>query len=189
MEEEAMNHVRRVVALAGLSALVTGSLAGTPAGAATPEIFHSRVDVSLTGIDVCGFTVDSVVQGTDTFEIFVDKSGNTSYQDVSHVVSTLTNVENGKVVHVANASRDAFSDTGVLNPDGTLTFTDTLTGMPVRVYTAHSSTWVKDVGYLSLVSTFDYEGDLVSEQVVAHGPHPFAGDFDVFCTAIASAIG
>jgi hypothetical protein len=184
-----MKQVRGVVALAGLSALVTGSWAGTPARAATPEIFHSQVDVSLTDIDVCGFTVDSVVRGTDTFEVFVDGSGDTSYQDVSHVVSTLTNVENGKVVHVANASRDAFSDTGVLNPDGTVTFTDTLTGMPVRVYTTHSSTVVKDVGYLSLVSTFDSEGDLVSEQVVAHGPHPFAGDFDVFCNAIASAIG
>ena len=184
-----MEQARGVVALAGLGVLVTGLLAGAPARAATPEIFHSQVDVSLTNIDVCGFTVDSVVLGTDTFQVFVDRSGNTSYQDVSHVVSTLTNVKNGKVVHVANASRDAFSDTGVVNPDGTITFTDTLTGMPVRVYTTHSSTVVKDVGYLSLVSTFDSEGDLVSEQVVAHGPHPFAGDFDVFCHAIASAIG
>jgi hypothetical protein len=184
-----MKQARGVVALAGVSALVTGLSAAAPALAATPEIFHSQVDVSLTDIDVCGFTVDSVVQGTDTFQVFVDRSGRTSYQDVSHVVSTLTNVENGKVVHVANASRDAFSDTGVVNADGTVTFTDTLAGMPVRVYTSHSSTLVKDVGYLSLVSTFDSEGDLVSEQVVAHGPHPFAGDFDVFCAAIASAIG
>jgi hypothetical protein len=184
-----MEQVRKVAALAGLSVLVTGLLAGAPARAATPEISHSQIDVSLTDIDVCGFTVDSVIRGTDTFQVFVDRSGNTSYQDVSHVVSTLTNVENGKVVQVANASRDGFSDTGVVNPDGTVTFTDTLTGMPVRVYTTHSNTLVKDVGYLSLVSTFDAEGDLVSEQVVAHGPHPFAGDFDVFCAAIASAIG
>jgi hypothetical protein len=162
-------------------------VAGAPARGATPEIFHSQIDVTLTDIDVCGFTVDSEVQGTDTFQVFVDRSGNIAYQDVSHVVSTLTNVENGKVVHVANASRDAFSDNGVVNPDGTVTFTDTLTGMPVRVYTTYSSTLVKDVGYLSLVSTFDSNGDLVSEQVVAHGPHPFAGDFDVFCDAITSA--
>jgi hypothetical protein len=30
---------------------------------------------------------------------------------------------------------------------------------------------------------------LLSEQVIVHGPHPFSGDFTVFCDAIASAIG
>lgn len=42
-----------------------------------------------------------------------------------------------------------------VNPDGTITFTDTLTGMPVRIYTSHSSTLVKDVGYLSIVDIVD----------------------------------
>jgi hypothetical protein len=77
----------------------------------------------------------------------------------------------------------------VVNPDGTITFTDTLTGMPLRVYTSHSSTLVKDVGFLSMVATFDAQGNFLSEQVIEHGPHPFAGDFTVFCDAIASAIG
>ena len=76
-----------------------------------------------------------------------------------------------------------------VNPDGTITFTDTLTGMPVRIYTSHSSTLVKDVGYLSIVDIVDAEGHLLSEQVIEHGPHPFAGDFAVYCNAIASAIG
>jgi hypothetical protein len=143
----------------------------------------------LTGIDVCGFTVDSVVQGTDTFKVFLDRFGNVLIQDVSHVVSTLTNVANGKVVYVSNASRDAFTPDGVVNPDGTITFTDTLTGMPLRVYTSHRSTLVKDVGFLSMVATFDAQGNFLSEQVIEHGPHPFAGDFTVFCDAIASAIG
>jgi hypothetical protein len=143
----------------------------------------------LTNIDQCGFRVNSVVQGTDTFQIFFDRSGNVALQDVSHVVSTLTNVANGKVVYVDNASRDAFTPDGVVNRDGTITFTDTLTGMPIRVYTSHSSTLVKDVGYLSLVSTFDAQGNFLNEQVIEHGPHPFAGDFAVYCHAIASAIG
>jgi len=184
-----MKRVVRAVALTGLTTLVAGTLAAAPAGAARPEVFHTQVNVSLPGIDQCGFTVDSVVRGTDTFQIFVDRSGNVSFQDVAHVVSTLTNVENKKVVHVDSAGRDAFSDSGVLNPDGTITFTDVLTGRDVRIYTSHSSTLVKDVGYLAIVHTFDSEGNLLSEQLIEHGPHAFAGDFDVYCDAIAAAIG
>src|SRR6476659_8006574 len=121
-----MKRVVRVVALTGLLTLVVGWLAGVPAGAATPpQVSHTQVDVPLPGIDVCGFTVDSVVQGTDTFEVFFDRFGNPStIQDVSHVVSTLTNEANGKVVYVGNASRDNFDAAPVVNPDGTMTFTD-----------------------------------------------------------------
>jgi hypothetical protein len=173
----------------GAAALSVTILTAVPAAAAPPEVVHTKVDVSLKNIDQCGFRVNSVIQGTDTTKISVDRAGNVAVQDVSHVVSTLTNRANGKVVHVANASRDAFTPSGVVNPDGTITFTDTLTGMPVRVYTSHSDTLVKDVGYLSIVDTVDSEGKLLSEQVIEHGPHPFAGDFAVYCNAIASAIG
>jgi hypothetical protein len=93
------------------------------------------------------------------------------------------------VVYVSNASRDAFTPDGVLNPDGTITFTDTLTGMPMLVYTAHSSTLVKDVGFLSHVVTVDSQGHVLSEQMTEHGQLQFGGDFTVFCDAIASAIG
>ena len=182
------NRVVQVVALTGLMTLVAGWLAGAPAGAAMTQVFHTKVNVSLTNIDVCGFTVDSVVQGTDTFEVFFDKSGNASSQDQTHVVSTLTNEANGKVVHVAQSGRDR-TPSPVANPDGTLTFTDTLTGIDIRVYTSASNTLVKDAGFLSLVSTTDSQGNLLSQQVIEHGQHPFAGDFTVFCDAIASAIG
>jgi hypothetical protein len=184
-----MKPVVRVVALTGLMALVAGSVAGAPAGAATPQVVHTKVNVSLTNIDQCGFKVNSVIRGTDTLQVFLDRSGNVAVQDVSHVVSTLTNVANGKVVYVDNASRDAFTPSGVVNPDGSITFTDTLTGMPVRIYTSHSDTLVKDVGYLSIVNTVDSQGNFLSEQVIEHGPHPFAGDFSVYCNAITAAIG
>jgi hypothetical protein len=183
-----MKRVVQVVALAGLMTLAAGWVAAAPAGAAAPQVVHTKVNVSLTGIDVCGFTVNSVIQGTDTTKTFFDKSGNVAVQDESHVVSTLTNVANGKVVHVASAGRDAFTPDGVVNPDGTITFTDTLTGM-LRIYTSHSSTLVKDAGFLSTVDTVDSQGNLLSEQVTEHGPHPFAGDQTVMCDAIASAIG
>ena len=179
----------RVVAVTGLVTLAAGWLAGAPAGAATPQVSHTQVNVSFTGIDVCGFTVDSVVQGTDTFEVFFDQSGNvSSMQDETHYVSTLTNEANGKVVHVGGSGRDSFTSP-VANPDGTFTFADTLTGMDIRVYTAASSTLVKDVGFLSFVATFDSQGNVLSMQVIEYGQHPFAGDYTVECDAIASAIG
>jgi hypothetical protein len=191
-----MNIRRNLVAGAAataLTALVTpaaGWAAAAPAGAATPpQVVHTQVNVSLPNIDVCGFTVNSVVQGTDTTQTFVDASGNVIIHDQSHVVSTLTNTANGKVVHVGNASRDAYIPDGVVNPDGTTTFTDTLTGMPLRVYTSHSSTLVKDAGFISIVTAVDAQGNLLSQQVTEHGPKPFGGDFTVFCDAIASAIG
>ena len=186
-----MKQVVQVVALTGLMTLVVGWLAGTAAGAArSPQVFHEQVNVSLPGIDVCGFTVDSVVQGTNTFQVFFDKFGNpTTIQSTSHVVSTLTNEANGKVVYVEQAGRDKFDADLVVNPDGTMTFTDALTGIPLRIYTSHSSVLLEDVGFNSFVDTFDSEGNFLSEQVIVHGPHQFLGDSAVMCDAITAAIG
>jgi hypothetical protein len=160
-----------------------------PANAADIQVVHTKVNVSLTGIDQCGFTVNSVIRGTNTFKVTFDEFGDASYQSEAHIVSTLTNVANGKVVHVDSAGRDAFSDVGVVNPDGTITFTDTLTGRDLRIYTSHSNVLLRDAGFLSIVDTVDSEGNFVSEQLVEHGPHQFAGDFTAMCDAIASAIG
>ena len=181
--------VGRVVALTGLMTLAVGWVAGASASAATAQVDHSQVNVSLPGIDQCGFTVDSVVRGTDTFQIFVDRAGNLSFQDMAHITSTMTNVANGKVVYVDQAGRDAWSDTGVVNPDGTMTFTDTLTGRDLRIYTAHRSVLLQDVGYLSIVDTVDAQGNFLDEHLIEHGPHQFAGDFSAYCAAITAAIG
>ena len=186
-----MMRVVRVVAVTGLMTLVVGWLGAAPSGAATPpQVFHTQVDVSLPGIDVCGFTVDSVVQGTNTFQVFFDKFGDPStLQSVGHVVSTLTNEANGKVVHVEASGRDNFDAAPVVQPDGTLTFTDTLTGIPLRIYTSHSSVLLEDVGFNSFVATFDSDGNFLSEEVIVHGPHQFLGDQTVMCDAITAAIG
>jgi hypothetical protein len=170
-------------------ALAVTTLTSAPAGAATTDVVHMKLDLFLPGIDQCGFTVNSVVRGAITAQTFVDRSGNVKVQVVGHAVSTLTNQANGKVVHVSSAGRDAFTPDGVVNADGSITSTDTLTGMPLRVYTSHSNTLLKDVGFLSMVTRLDAQGNFLSEEVVMHGQHPFAGDFDVFCDAITAAIG
>ena len=145
-----MKRVVQVVALSGLMTLVAGWLAAAPAGAAAPQVTHTKVNVTLTGIDVCGFTVDSVVQGTDTFKVFFDRFGNVSIQDVSHVVSTLTNEANGKVVHVEPQAGMRSSPTRWSTGTAPSPLTDTLTGIPLRIYTSHSNTLVKDVGFISM---------------------------------------
>jgi len=170
-------------------ALAFTTLTAAPAGAATPDVVHMKLNLFLPGIDQCGFTVNSVVRGAITVQTFVDKSGNVKVQVVGHAVSTLTNPANGKVVHVSSAGRDAFTPDGVVNADGTITSTDTLTGMPLRVYTSHSNTLLKDVGFLSMVTRLDAHGNFLSERVVMHGRHPFAGDFELMCNAITAAIG
>ena len=181
----------RAGVLTGLATVLFVLLgAATAAATVPPVISHTSVDVSLPGIDVCGFTVDSVVQGTNTFQVFFDSSGApATFQSVGHVISTLTNEANGKEVHVEGSGRDRFSAALTANPDGTFSYTDTLTGTPMRIYTSHSSTLVKDVGFNSFVDTFDQQGNFLNEQVVVHGPHQFLGDPTVFCNAITAAIG
>src|SRR3954469_7569871 len=159
----------RIAATAWMVAfLLVGSSPPSDAGAV--QVVHTKLNFSLTNIDQCGFTVNSVIRGTNTFKVTFDESGNASYQSEAHVVSTLTNVANGKVVHVDSAGRNAFSDIGVVNPDGTITFTDTLTGRDLRIYTSHSNVLLRDAGFLSIVDTVDSEGNFISEQLIEHGP-------------------
>jgi hypothetical protein len=116
-------------------------------------MYEPRNEVSLTGIDQCGFVVDGVSQGTDTFQGSVHSSRTLSFQDPSYAVSTLTNAANGKVVTVDTAGRDSWSDAKAFNPDDTTTHTETLTGRDARTYTSHSNVLLQDVGYPSPSST------------------------------------
>jgi hypothetical protein len=184
-----MKRLVHAIALTGLMTLGAGLLAAPPAAAATPpQVSHQRLSDSFT-TEVCGFTVNNVIKGMVTFKTTVDAAGTASYQSEAHVVQRMTNPVNGKVVYLDNSGRDAFSDGGVLNADGTTTFTDTLTGTDMRVYTSHSSVLLKDHGYTAIVDTVDPDGNLISEQFINHGPHQFAGDQSAFCDAIATAIG
>jgi hypothetical protein len=63
-----------VKTILGVSAVVLGLAFASPVEAATPQVSHAQVDLSLPGIDVCGFTVDSVIQGTSTFEVSLTNS-------------------------------------------------------------------------------------------------------------------
>jgi len=164
---------------------------GSAAGAKPPQVFHTQISDTFTIENFCGFTVDVVSEGTDTFEVFFDRFGNVSrIQDENHFVATITNEANGKVVYLEVSNR--FSQPApVVNANGTITFTPTYTGLPEHIYTSHSDTLVKDVGFITFVTTFDSEGMFISQVIeIEHGPHPEAdSDGTLFCAAITSAIG
>lgn len=180
-------HMAYVAAVATISSAL-GLLSALPATAQTTSPSPVRVHLSINGIDVCGFTVDSVVDGTDTSRLFVDRAGNLWVQDESHIVSKLTNESNGKVVYVTGSGRDRFQPMPVLNPDGTITTTDILTGTPERVYSDQSNVLVKDVGFVSILDTFDSDGNLISAQLVVHGVQQASGPDAAYCAAITSAL-
>src|SRR5436305_11489608 len=66
------------IAIAGLMTLALGAVVEAPAVAAPTQAVHTQVNVSLVNIRVCGFKVDSLVQGTDSFQLFTDAAGNVS---------------------------------------------------------------------------------------------------------------
>jgi hypothetical protein len=184
-----MKRVIHVVALAGLMTLVAGGLAGAPAGAATTQVVHMPINLTSINYPMCNLVFDIVAQGTFTSQTFTDQFGNVTIQNEAHVVSTMTNVANGEVVFLENSSRDRFQLNPVLNPNGTFTQSDTLTGIDVRIYTSHSSVLMKDDGLSSITGTWDSQGNLLSVQMIEHGPHQFGGDTTAECDAIASAVG
>ena len=161
---------------------------GVPAQAATPQVTHTKIRLTLSDDVLCGLTMTSVVRGVRTSKVTTDRSGVTSYQTTGHVVRTMTNPANGKVIHIASSGRDASSD-GVVNPDGTTTYTSTLTGTPLRIYTSRNVTLVKDVGFTSIRDTVDAEGNVIDSQVVHHGQRRGAGDPGAMCDAVLAAIG
>lgn len=184
-----MKRAMRILGLTTVMTLGVGWPAGVLAEAATPpDVSHMKFDQYFS-FEQCGFSMTSHVVADLIFKTTVNPDGSNSYQSEGHAVQTQTNVANGKVVYVSNEGRDAWSDDGVTNPDGTITYTDTLTGQDTRVYTSHSNVLLRDVGLLSIVDTVDADGNLVNEQLVEHGPHQFAGDFDAYCNAIAAAVG
>ena len=82
-----------------------------------------------------------------------------------------------------------YTPNGVVNPAGTITSGRYPHRDGPAGYTSHSNTLVQDGGFFSIVTTTDSRGNVLSEQVIQHGPHPFGSDFTVLCDAIASAIG
>lgn len=165
------------------------------AGAVKPLIFHDNFHEEFEE-ELCGIPVSGVAAGVDNFKVFFDQSGTeVRVLGTSQIEVTWTNPENGNTVTLTSAGR--FSGTATENPDGTVTFTDTYTGIPERIRISPSEVLVMDVGRIAFETTIDFgdpedpdDDTIVSaETVFIAGPHPEAeSDFALFCEAVESAL-
>jgi YD repeat-containing protein len=46
----------------------------------------------------------------------------------------------------------------------------------------------RDAGNITFVQTFDASGNLISQTVSAHGPHPSVADPNLFCDVLVPAL-
>jgi hypothetical protein len=165
------------------------------ASAVPPEVFHENFDETFEE-ELCGIFVTGHAQGVNTFRIFFDREGNEiRVLDSGRGVITWTNPENGKSVSLSFAG--SFQGSAVENPDGTVTFTDTVVGMPENIFVSPHESLVRDVGRVTFVTTVDFgdpedpEDDVVISSEIAFlaGPHPeLESDFTLFCEVITAAL-
>jgi hypothetical protein len=168
--------VRLVVT--GLIAIAGALLPAGPAGA-SPEIDHAQIDETEIGVeDYCGLTVDIRSEGTVTTQL------SERFQGEIHIVQTITNEANGRVVYVETSNHQTFEGP-MPNPDGTFTSVVTYTGMNVRIYTNHSSVLLEVAGFVSVAVAVDEDDNVVDTDMVIRG----LNDDGDSCEAILSAIG
>jgi hypothetical protein len=163
--------------------------------AAPPAVFHENFDETFEE-ELCGIFVTGHAEGVDTFRIFFDQEGNEIRALGSgQGMITWTNPENGKSVSLSFAG--SFQETAVENPDGTVTFTSTVAGLPADVFVSPHESLFKDVGRVTFVTTVDFgdpedpEDDVVVSSEIAFlaGPHPeLESDFILFCEVVTAAL-
>jgi hypothetical protein len=176
--------LRRALLLASITALAV--VPGTALGAKPIQQFHDHFTDSVSGVDVCGVTVDINVVVTDNFFVHADDS----FTDTSSVRQTFTNPANGKSVILSSAGQVTGPPPIIDQAAGTITFRMSFIGLPEKIQTAQGAVLLRDAGLITFVDTFDLTTfEFISEQVIVHGPHPEADSgFTLFCRVISGAL-
>lgn len=161
-------------------------------GMAAAPIDRSHENFTDTFPDeLCGIAGTSVVKGVDNFMQF----GDNTYSDNFTLNQTFTATASGKsvVIHVAQRVTGLFDP--IVNEDGTLTFSDTFTGLPEQLRIKNGRLLSRDAGVVTLTRTgnFDPEtGQFVTDSLVVSGekgPHPdLDSDFALFCDVLVPAL-
>jgi hypothetical protein len=82
----------------------------------------------------------------------------------------------------------------IQNPDGTITFIDTVKGLPEKLSIPGGPTLLRDAGVVTVTTTLrplgDDEFEIVSQTFSGeHGPHPdLESDFELFCEVLVPAL-
>jgi hypothetical protein len=180
---------RRHVFSAALAAATAVTVVPSIAGAEPPDRFHAHFNDTLLDVDVCGITVDIVLDVVLTEQAFFDNQGNFDRFMATGSGRETWTADNGKSVRIQYSNQ--FLATEVIDEAaGTITFSDTFTGLPEKIMTRGGPVLTRDAGLITFTATFDLEtGDLISEDVTFSGPHPQAeSDFTLFCEVITAAL-
>ena len=176
-----------------LALVVTGALALTiaasgGASAAAPVDNVHGVSTSTGPGQLCG------IDGTSTFTTVVNIK---IFADGTFLDNTLNRqvftAGNGKSVEILAVGLVSGSDAPIQNADGTVTFINTVTGMPEKLSIAGGPALSRDAGAATIADTFlplpDGSLQFVSETVTVNGPHPeLASGGTLFCDVIVPAL-
>jgi hypothetical protein len=170
--------------LAGLAAALVLALAPASADAAAPE--HD-IGTDTFADEVCG------VAGTSTIRfnnVFTDLGNNTEF--IRGTFSIVFTADNGKSITIKGAG-PVTTQTIVDEAAGTITFIDTVAGVPELVKITGGRVLTRDAGLVEgRVRVFEFDpvteefGDLLSDtwEFLA-GPHPdLESGFEHFCEVV-----
>lgn len=173
--------------LAGAVALTIGASGG--ASAAAPIVNEHTSSTDTFPDELCGIQGTSTVSAVDNFKLYTDNT----FRDTSRFRQVFT-AENGKSVVILAAGQVHGLDEPIQNADGTVTFINTIKGLPEKLSIAGGPTLSRDAGVVTQTITFrplpngDFE--FVSLTLSGeHGPHPdLDSGFELFCDVLTPAL-
>jgi hypothetical protein len=155
---------------------------------AAPLADHFRVTVSDTFPDtLCGIDGTSVFNAADNIQILADGTSKAE----ARVNQVFTSAATGQSVLLFYSFQFLATGPPIDNGDGTITFTETITGLMEKLKLPNGTVLSHDAGVVTFNDTFDattsdFLGQTISPE---NGPHP---DLDsggtLFCDVIVPAL-
>jgi hypothetical protein len=174
-----------------LAAALALTLAGSGGAFAAAPIVNEHDRFTDTFPDnLCGIEGTSTLDIVDNFKLYADGT----FRDTSRLRQVFTADESGKSIVISAAGQATGLAEPIENPDGTITFTNTVKGLAEKLSIAGGPTLLRDAGVVTVTTTLrplgDDEFELVSQTFSGeHGPHPdLESDFELFCEVLVPAL-
>jgi hypothetical protein len=178
-----------------LALVITAALALTLAGssgafAAAPIVNEHNRFTDTFPDSLCGIEGTSTISVVDNFRLYADGT----FRDTSRLRQVFTADESGKSIVISAAGQTTGLGEPIENPDGTITFTNTVKGLAEKLSILGGPTLLRDAGVVTVTTTLrplgDDEFELVSQTFSGeHGPHPdLESDFELFCEVLVPAL-
>ena len=153
---------------------------------------HFRINIGPETFDnnICGVDGVSVLRGHFVATVFADNTLRGSFM----ITQTFTAAASGKAVVEHIATHEVSLVDPIANGDGTVTFVQSVQGLPHQFRLLNGRLLICDAGTSTVAATFtvDEDGniiDFVSQSISGvHGPHPSLTDPQHFCDVIIDAL-